>query len=83
MGGRGGDTRIVCAAVAKSEMIFEFIRKEEIKRKNKQTNKKKKEEWSDEWNMSHLSPLLPSFLPSPRSEGLGSGGGGATKSAKN
>lgn len=64
-----GDTRIVCAAVAKSEMIFRVDQK--------RGNRKKRREWS---SLSSLSTPCP---PSPSSVGLGSGGGGATKSDKN
>lgn len=51
----------MCAAVAKSEMIFELIRKEETNEK-KMKIKKMRREWSDEWNKSHLSPL-PALPP--------------------
>lgn len=68
MGGEGeGTTRIVCAAVAKSEMIWVHQ-----KRGNEKKSSKKRREWSDERNKSHLSPL-PAHLPSPSSEGSGLG----------
>lgn len=74
----GGDKRIVCAAVAKGEMIFEFIRK-------KGKWKGKKREGTEQWveQVSSLStPDLPS-LPPPVQKVWGSSGGGATKSDKN
>lgn len=68
-----GDSRIVCAAVAKSEMNFEF--KEEMQRK-KQTKG-----GSGGMSRPGLTPLhsLLSFPTSPSSAGLGSDGGGADK----
>lgn len=62
----GGDKRIVCAAVAKGEMIFEFIRK-----KGKLKGKKK----GGNGTVSGAGFLSlhsrPPFPPSPSSEGLG------------
>ena len=75
--GRGGN-RIVCAAVAKSEMIFKFIR-------NKKGKEKKKEQVGIEQEVKQISFLhsCSPHPPSPSSEGLGSSGGGETKSDKN
>lgn len=79
--GRGGN-RIVCAAVAKSEMIFKFIRNKNVRGKEK---KPKKKQVGIEREVKQVSSLhsCPPYPPSPSSEGLGSSGGGATKSDKN
>lgn len=78
--GGGGDTRIVCAAVAKSEMIYlEFIRKEEMKGKNK----RQKKGGSGAMNGTGLTSLhsLPS-LPPPVHKAWARLGEGQQKSDK-